>query len=132
GESGSGKSMTALTAMGLLPHGMEAFGRVTLDGVDILSAPESAMNRLRGRDIAMVFQEPMTALNPLKTIGEQLAEGIRWHTGAYRADAERRARAMLDRVGLPESQFPLNRYPHGLSGGQRQRVVIAMACALNP
>jgi len=132
GESGSGKSMTALAAMKLLPHGMEASGRVTLDGVAILSAPESAMNRLRGHDIAMVFQEPMTALNPLKTIGEQVAEGIRWHTGANRADAESRARAMLDRVGLPESQFPLNRYPHELSGGQRQRVVIAMACALNP
>ena len=132
GESGSGKSMTALTAMKLLPHGMEASGRVTLDGVDILSAPESAMNRLRGQDIAMVFQEPMTALNPLKTIGEQVAEGIRWHTGANRTDSEKRARAMLDRVGLPEAHFPLNRYPHELSGGQRQRVVIAMACALKP
>ena len=132
GESGSGKSMTALTVMRLLPEAARAAGRVAFDGIDILSAPEAAMNRLRGDDIGMVFQEPMTALNPLKTIGEQVAEGIRWHRGANRADAEREARRMLDRVGLPEAQFPLTRYPHELSGGQRQRVVIAIACALKP
>ncbi|MBO6902759.1 MAG: ABC transporter ATP-binding protein [Rhizobiaceae bacterium] len=132
GESGSGKSMTALTVMQLLPHAAKASGRVTFDGIDILAAPEDAMNRLRGDDIGMVFQEPMTALNPVKTIGEQVAEGIRWHTGASRANAEARARAILDRVGLPERQFPLTRYPHELSGGQRQRVVIAIACALKP
>lgn len=132
GESGSGKSMTALTLMKLLPEGAQASGRVTFDGIDILGAPEAAMNKLRGDDIGMVFQEPMTALNPVKTIGEQVAEGIRWHTGASRANAEDRARAMLDRVGLPEGKFPLSRYPHELSGGQRQRVVIAIACALSP
>ena len=132
GESGSGKSMTALTVMRLLPHAMQATGRVTFDGIDILSAPESAMNRLRGDDIGMVFQEPMTALNPVKTIGEQVAEGIRWHTGASRADAEAEARKILDRVGLPAAKFPLSRFPHELSGGQRQRVVIAIACALKP
>ena len=132
GESGSGKSMTALTVMKLLPHAARATGRVTFDGIDILSAPEDAMNRLRGDDIGMVFQEPMTALNPVKTIGEQVAEGIRWHTGASRAEAEDTARAILDRVGMPESRFPLSRYPHELSGGQRQRVVIAIACALKP
>jgi peptide/nickel transport system ATP-binding protein len=132
GESGSGKSMTALTLMKLLPEASRATGRVTFDGIDILAAPEAAMNKLRGDDIGMVFQEPMTALNPVKTIGEQVAEGIRWHTGASRANAEDRARAMLDRVGLPERQFPLSRYPHELSGGQRQRVVIAIACALSP
>ncbi|MBO6716462.1 MAG: ABC transporter ATP-binding protein [Rhizobiaceae bacterium] len=132
GESGSGKSMTALTVMKLLPNAAKARGRVTFDGIDILAAPEQAMNQLRGDDIGMVFQEPMTALNPVKTIGEQVAEGIRWHTGASRADAEARARAILDRVGLPESKFPLTRYPHELSGGQRQRVVIAIACALRP
>ena len=132
GESGSGKSMTALTLMKLLPEASRATGRVTFDGIDILAAPEAAMNKLRGDDIGMVFQEPMTALNPVKTIGEQVAEGIRWHTGASRANAEDRARAMLDRVGLPERQFPLCRYPHELSGGQRQRVVIAIACALSP
>src|SRR5690606_3460934 len=129
GESGSGKSMTALTLMRLLPEAAQASGRVTFDGIDILGAPEEAMCRLRGNEIGMVFQEPMTALNPVKTIGEQVAEGIRWHTGASRADAEKRARAMLDRVGLPERLFPLSRYPHELSGGQRQRVVIAIACA---
>src|SRR5690606_38971020 len=80
----------------------------------------------------MVFQEPMTALNPVKTIGEQVAEGIRWHTGASRAQAEETARAILDRVGLPATKFPLSRFPHELSGGQRQRVVIAIACALKP
>ncbi|MER9398520.1 dipeptide ABC transporter ATP-binding protein [Mesorhizobium sp. M0615] len=132
GESGSGKSMTALTIMQLLPHAARATGCVTFDGIDILAAKEDQMCALRGDDIGMVFQEPMTALNPVKTIGEQVAEGIRWHTRASRAEAEDRARKMLDRVGLPEAKFPLSRYPHELSGGQRQRVVIAIACALKP
>jgi peptide/nickel transport system ATP-binding protein len=132
GESGSGKSMTALTVMRLLPAAAKASGIVRFDKTDILAASEDQMNALRGDDIGMVFQEPMTALNPVKTIGEQVAEGIRWHTGANRRDAEDRARKMLDRVGLPESRFPLSRYPHELSGGQRQRVVIAIACALKP
>jgi peptide/nickel transport system ATP-binding protein len=132
GESGSGKSMTALTVMRLLPAAARAAGSVVFDGKDILAASEAEMNALRGDDIGMVFQEPMTALNPVKTIGEQVAEGIRWHTGARRHDAEERARQMLDRVGLPEAKFPLSRYPHELSGGQRQRVVIAIACALKP
>jgi len=132
GESGSGKSMTALTLMQLLPHAARATGRVTFDGIDILAASEDQMCALRGDDIGMVFQEPMTALNPVKTIGEQVAEGIRWHTKASRTEAEDRARKMLDRVGLPEAKFPLARYPHELSGGQRQRVVIAIACALKP
>src|SRR5690606_6977705 len=132
GESGSGKSMTSLAVMQLLPFSAQTRGRITFDGVDILAAPEAAMNKLRGNEIGMVFQEPMTALNPVKTIGEQVAEGIRWHTSANRADAEDTARKILDRVGLPESQFPLSRFPHELSGGQRQRVVIAIACALKP
>ena len=132
GESGSGKSLTAMTVMKLLPQAARATGRVTFDGIDILAAPEAAMCRLRGDDLGMVFQEPMTALNPVKTIGEQVAEGIRWHTGANRADAESSARSILDRVGLPEAKFPLSRFPHELSGGQRQRVVIAIACALKP
>ena len=132
GESGSGKSITALTVMRLLPWAARASGRVAFDGIDILAASEDQMCALRGDDIGMVFQEPMTALNPVKTIGEQVAEGIRWHTRASRADAEDRARKMLDRVGLPAAQFPLSRYPHELSGGQRQRVVIAIACALKP
>ncbi|MER8572522.1 dipeptide ABC transporter ATP-binding protein [Mesorhizobium sp. M1338] len=132
GESGSGKSMTALTVMQLLPHAARATGRVSFDGIDLLAATEDQMCALRGDDIGMVFQEPMTALNPVKTIGEQVAEGIRWHTKASRAEAEDRARKMLDRVGLPQAKFPMSRYPHELSGGQRQRVVIAIACALKP
>jgi peptide/nickel transport system ATP-binding protein len=132
GESGSGKSMTALSVMRLLPEAALTSGRIGFNGIDILSASEDQMCALRGDDIGMVFQEPMTALNPLKTIGEQVAEGIRWHTGANRADAETQARKMLDRVGLPAEKFPLSRYPHELSGGQRQRVVIAISCALKP
>ena len=132
GESGSGKSMTALALMRLLPHGARVSGRIRFGGKDILSATEEQMCALRGGDIGMVFQEPMTALNPVKTIGEQVAEGIRWHMSANRADAETQARGMLARVGLPEEKFPLSRYPHELSGGQRQRVVIAIACALRP
>ncbi|MEP9396071.1 dipeptide ABC transporter ATP-binding protein [Mesorhizobium sp. KR2-14] len=132
GESGSGKSMTALTIMQLLPSVAKASGRVHFDGVDILAVGEERMCKLRGDDIGMVFQEPMTALNPVKTIGEQVAEGIRWHARTSRAEAEDRARKILDRVGLPETKFPLSRYPHELSGGQRQRVVIAIACALKP
>jgi peptide/nickel transport system ATP-binding protein len=132
GESGSGKSMTSLAVMKLLPPGASAAGRVAFDGIDILAAPENAMCRLRGNEIGMVFQEPMTALNPVKTIGEQVAEGIRLHTGTNRADAEARTCKILERVGLPVARFPLTRYPHELSGGQRQRVVIAIACALKP
>ncbi len=132
GESGSGKSMTALALMQLLPHASRASGRLTFDSKDILAASEDQMCALRGDDIGMVFQEPMTALNPVKTIGEQVAEGIRWHTSANRPDAEDKASRMLARVGLPKEKFPLSRYPHELSGGQRQRVVIAIACALNP
>ncbi|PWK69054.1 dipeptide ABC transporter ATP-binding protein [Aminobacter sp. AP02] len=132
GESGSGKSMTALAIMQLAPASARAKGRITFDGTDILGASEQQMCALRGDDIGMIFQEPMTALNPVKTIGEQVAEGIRWHTRASRAEAEERAKKILDRVGLPEQKFALSRYPHELSGGQRQRVAIAIACALKP
>jgi peptide/nickel transport system ATP-binding protein len=132
GESGSGKSMTALAIMGLLPHGAEASGRVLLEGTDLLAASERTLCGLRGRDIGMIFQEPMTALNPLRTIGDQVAETVRIHTRTSRTEALAVARATLDRVGLPAAAFPLGRYPHELSGGQRQRVVIAMAVALRP
>jgi peptide/nickel transport system ATP-binding protein len=132
GESGSGKSMTALSIMRLLPEAARTSGRIAFNGFDLFAATEDRMCALRGDDIGMIFQEPMTALNPLKAIGEQVAEGIRWHTGANRPDAEAMARKMLDRVGLPQSRFPVTRYPHELSGGQRQRVVIAIACALKP
>ena len=132
GESGSGKSMTAFTVMQLLPNGATASGSVSLDGADILAATEQQMCALRGNDVGMVFQEPMTALNPVKTIGDQVAETILIHKAMPPADARARAREVLDRVGLPADRFPLTRYPHELSGGQRQRVVIAMAIALRP
>ncbi|MEM5501122.1 dipeptide ABC transporter ATP-binding protein [Ahrensia kielensis] len=132
GESGSGKSLTALSVMQLLPKVCKLGGLIEFDGKDLLNMSEKSMCSLRGNEIGMVFQEPMTALNPVKTIGEQISEGIRWHTNVSRAEAEDRARHMLDRVGLPSSKYPLDRYPHELSGGQRQRVVIAIATALNP
>ena len=133
GESGSGKSMTALAVMQLLPKGTLQQGQVLLDGKDLTQTPESALCDLRGNDIGMVFQEPMTALNPVHTIGAQVSETIRIHDpGVSRTDAETRAAETLTRVGLPPDRFPLSRYPHELSGGQRQRVVIAMAIALRP
>jgi len=132
GESGSGKSMTALATMGLLPQGAQATGQILLEGQDLLALSEPQMCAVRGRRIGMVFQEPMTALNPVQTIGAQVAETILQHEGVPRSVAMQRARAMLDRVGLPAERFPLTRYPHELSGGQRQRVVIAMAIALRP
>jgi peptide/nickel transport system ATP-binding protein len=130
GESGSGKSMTALAIMGLLPHGARASGRIVLEGDDLLAKSERAMCAVRGRDIGMIFQEPMTALNPLHTIGAQVAETVRVHGRASRRDAAEIAREALDRVGL--RRVPASRYPHELSGGQRQRVGIAMAVALRP
>ncbi len=132
GESGSGKSMTALAVMGLLPHGAEARGSIRLDGAELLERSEAEMCALRGHDMGMIFQEPMTALNPLRTIGDQVAETVLVHARATRREARAIARDTLERVGLPEMRFPLSRYPHELSGGQRQRVVIAMAVALRP
>ncbi len=132
GESGSGKSMTALAIMQLLPVGTQWNGSIQLDGKSLESFTEKDMCELRGNDVGMVFQEPMTALNPVQTIGDQVAETILVHTGKSRAEARDIAREALDRVGLPPEQFPLDRYPHDLSGGQRQRVVIAMAIALRP
>ncbi|MBI1220323.1 MAG: dipeptide ABC transporter ATP-binding protein [Rhodobacteraceae bacterium] len=132
GESGSGKSMTALALMQLLPHGAQAGGRALLNGDDLVALSERRMCGLRGREIGMIFQEPMTALNPVKTIGDQVAETLVIHGAASRGEAARAARARLDRVGLLADQFPLDRYPHELSGGQRQRVCIAMAVALRP
>ena len=132
GESGSGKSMTALAVMGLLPHGSEASGTADFLGQNLLTLPERALTRLRGNEIGMIFQEPMTALNPMKTIGDQVAETLRVHRAASRSEARLVAREKLARVGLPEDRFPLTLYPHELSGGQRQRVAIAMAIALRP
>ena len=132
GESGSGKSMTAFATIGLLPKGATATGQILLNGKDIVTTPERDLCAVRGNDVGMIFQEPMTALNPVKTIGDQVAETILIHTDASKADAGARTREVLERVGLPTAQFPLSRYPHQLSGGQRQRVVIAMAIALRP
>ena len=133
GESGSGKSMTALALMGLLPAGAAVTaGRAGFGGRDLLALSEGEMCGLRGREIGMIFQEPMTALNPVRTIGDQVAETLVVHGAASRSEALGVARARLDRVGLPAAEFPLSRYPHELSGGQRQRVCIAMAVALRP
>ncbi len=132
GESGCGKSMTALATMGLLPEQARASGAIRLDGQNLLDLSEEALCGLRGRRISMIFQEPMTALNPVKTIGLQVAEGLRRHLKLGRLDAERKAAGWLDRVGLPEARFPLSLYPHQLSGGQRQRVLIAAAMACGP
>lgn len=132
GESGSGKSMTALAAIGLAPPRARATGSVRLNGREVLGLDEPALCRLRGAEAGMIFQEPMTALNPLMTIGDQVAETLRVHRRAPRAEALAIARARLDRVGLTEPRFPLTLYPHELSGGQRQRVAIALAIALRP
>ncbi len=132
GESGSGKSMTALAVMGLLPHGAEVGGQATLAGTGLIGLPERRMCALRGREIGLIFQEPMTALNPMQTIGDQVAETLLIHGAASRGEALRVARQRLDRVGLAGERFPLERFPHELSGGQRQRVCIAMAIALRP
>jgi peptide/nickel transport system ATP-binding protein len=132
GESGSGKSMTAFAALQLLPNGAVCSGSISLDDRKILSLSETEMCQIRGHDVGMVFQEPMTALNPIKTIGDQVAETILIHEKVSRSEAMERAAAALQRAELPQDKFPLSRYPHELSGGQRQRVVIAMAIALRP
>ncbi len=132
GESGSGKSMAALAVIGLLPRQAQATGTVLFDGRNLLTLPERALCAIRGKSIGMIFQEPMTALNPLMTIGDQVAEVLRIHEGLGRDEALARARERLNRVGLTEPRFPLTLYPHELSGGQRQRVAIALAIATRP
>jgi peptide/nickel transport system ATP-binding protein len=132
GESGSGKSMTALAVLGLLPRDGHAAGAIRFEGHDLTALSDAPLRRLRGARIGMVFQEPMTALNPVMTIGDQVAEVVRLHQGGSRAQALAAARRALDRVGLPADRFPLTRYPHELSGGQRQRVAIAIAIVLSP
>ena len=132
GESGSGKSVTSLAVMGLLPSTAQVSGRVTLAGESLLDAGEHRMNQIRGKDISMVFQEPMTALNPTMTIGAQIAEVITNHGGCPPAEAYRRVIDLLSRVGIPEPELRAKGYPHELSGGQRQRVVIAIALACEP
>jgi peptide/nickel transport system ATP-binding protein len=132
GESGCGKSLTALALMGLLPDGATACGSVSLAGTELLRLPESQWCRLRGPRMAMVFQEPLSALNPLHPIGRQIAEGLRLHRGLGGAAARAEALRLLERVRLPQARQRLDAYPHQLSGGQRQRVVIAIALACAP
>ena len=135
GESGSGKSLTALSLLGLLPEGLEANGSVRLAGVghDLTGASEAQMSRVRGKDIAMVFQEPMTALNPTMRVGDQVAEAMLIHaTQQNRKAARAAATRLLDQVGLSDPAESARAYPHQLSGGQRQRVVLALALANDP
>jgi peptide/nickel transport system ATP-binding protein len=132
GESGSGKSLLARSVLGLWPEAARVSGRVVLDGADMVALPEAARARLRGRHAAMVFQDPMAALDPLQRIGTQIAEGILWHEGGSRAAAWSRAAALLAEVGLPDPEARLRQYPHELSGGQRQRALIALALACDP
>ncbi|MFI6503314.1 ABC transporter ATP-binding protein [Nonomuraea typhae] len=131
GESGSGKSLTALSLMGLLPEGVTASGSATLAGQPLVGVPEKQLTRLRGRTVSMVFQEPMTALNPLMRVGAQVAEVMTLH-GAARAAARARAVELLERVRLPRPAQLARAYPHQLSGGQRQRVMLAIALANEP
>ena len=132
GESGSGKSLTALALMGLLPERAQVQGRILLQGQDLVALDDAAMCRVRGARIGMVFQEPMTALNPLHPIGRQIAEPLRLHRGLGAAAARVEALRLMERVQLPQAARRLDAYPHQLSGGQRQRVVIAIALACGP
>jgi peptide/nickel transport system ATP-binding protein len=132
GESGCGKSLTALAIMGLLPESAQLSGAILFDGLALPSLGDQAMGRVRGARIGMVFQEPMTALNPLHRIGRQIAEPLRLHRGMDSASARAEALRLLERVKMPQAAARLDTYPHQLSGGQRQRVVIAMALACGP
>jgi peptide/nickel transport system ATP-binding protein len=132
GESGCGKSISALALMGLLPDGALVSGSIRLGGQELVGLSEAQLCALRGRRIGMVFQEPMTALNPLHTVGHQIAEPLRLHLGLSAREARARALQLLERVRVPEAARRLDAYPHQLSGGQRQRVVIAIALACGP
>ncbi len=132
GESGSGKSVTSSTAMGLLPSNADITGSVRLAGQEILTMSPGRLRSVRGKDVAMVFQEPMTALNPVLTVGDQLTEALELHGIAFGTEADKRAIELLTMVGIPDPENRLKQYPHQFSGGQRQRIVIAMAISCSP
>jgi len=132
GESGSGKSVTAMSILNLLPDNAERTGAITFQGRDMLAAKLSELQKLRGREIACVFQDPMTSLNPVFTVGDQICEPLMKHLGLGARAARARAEALLAEVGMPEPKRRLSVYPHQLSGGQQQRVMIAMALACEP
>ena len=133
GESGSGKSVSVLALLGLLPERIATVtGRAVLQGEDLLTMPPNRLRQVRGPGAGMVFQDPMTSLNPVLTVGRQLVEGIRAHQDVSKADARRRAAELLAEVGLPDPDGALHRYPHELSGGMRQRVMIAIALSNSP
>lgn len=134
GESGCGKSVTALSVMRLIPSppGRIVGGRITLAGIDVLSVPEIEMRDLRGKLVSMIFQEPMTALNPVFTVGNQVMEAVRIHTGVGKAEARKIATEYLAKVGIPLPRERMSQYPHQLSGGMKQRIMIAMALCLKP
>jgi len=134
GESGSGKSVTAQTVMRLIatPPGKIKNGSVTLGGQDLLKLSEKEMQKVRGNKIGMIFQDPMTSLNPTMTVGKQIMEGLTQHEKLSAAEAKERAIQLLSMVGIPNPETRIGQYPHQFSGGMRQRVMIAIALACNP
>jgi peptide/nickel transport system ATP-binding protein len=132
GESGCGKSITVMALMGLLPENAEVTGSIRFNGEELTTKSDAAMCDIRGNRIGMIFQEPMTALNPVHSIGRQVAEPLRLHRGLSADAARKEAIALLDRVGIPDAARRIDAYPHQFSGGQRQRVTIAMALACGP
>jgi oligopeptide/dipeptide ABC transporter ATP-binding protein len=133
GESGCGKSVTSLALMGILPRaGKVTAGTATFEGRDLLKLSDDQLRKIRGRDIAMIFQDPMTSLNPVLTVGRQIREALETHFDMPKKEAEERSAELLDRVGIPSPKLRLKDYPHQFSGGMRQRAMIAMALACEP